>query len=90
MRPFASKLDFDCKRMVLTQRKETCGERLFGKGYIRQQGDGTLAFKIYVTRHYAKRLTQFVSNYARGNADSTARSDAYNNLERCVGQPILS
>ena len=30
------KLDLDCKRMVLTQRKKKGSERFIGKGYIRQ------------------------------------------------------
>jgi hypothetical protein len=46
-------LDFDCKRMVLAQRKKG-GERFEGQGYIRQSTDGTLGFKIYVTQHDAK------------------------------------
>jgi hypothetical protein len=48
-------LEFDCKRMVLSQRKED-GERFEGQGYIRQSPDGTLAFRIYVTKHNAKPL----------------------------------
>jgi len=46
-------LDFDCKRIVLTQRKKG-GEQFEGPGYIRQSTDGTLVFKIYVTQHNAK------------------------------------
>jgi hypothetical protein len=34
-------LDFDCKRIVLAQRKEG-GERFEGQGYVRQSTDGTL------------------------------------------------
>jgi hypothetical protein len=48
-------LDFDCKRMVLAQRKNG-GERFEGQGYIRQSTDGTLLFKIYVTQYNAKPL----------------------------------
>jgi hypothetical protein len=47
------KIDFDCKRMVLTQRKKK-GERFIGKGYIRQLDNGSLSFKLYVARHNAK------------------------------------
>jgi hypothetical protein len=46
-------LDFDCKRMVLAQRK-TGGERFEGQGFIRQLTDGTLISKIYVTEHNVK------------------------------------
>jgi hypothetical protein len=46
-------LDFDCKRMLLVQRKKG-GERFEGQGYIRQTTDGTLIFKIYVTECDAK------------------------------------
>jgi hypothetical protein len=48
-------LDIDCKRMVLTQHKDG-GERFEGQGYIRQADDGTLIFKIYVTKYDAKPL----------------------------------
>jgi hypothetical protein len=48
-------LNFDCKRMVLSQRKEG-GERFEGQGYISQSPDGTLIFKIYVTLHNAEQL----------------------------------
>ena len=46
-------LDFDCKRIVLAQRKKG-GERFEGQGYVRQSTDGTLACKIYITQHNAK------------------------------------
>jgi hypothetical protein len=46
-------LDFDCKRMVLAQRKKD-GKRFEGQGYIRQSTDGALVFKIYVTQHNAE------------------------------------
>jgi hypothetical protein len=46
-------LDFDCKRIVLAQRKEG-GERFEGQGYVRQSTDGTLVCKIYITQHNAK------------------------------------
>jgi hypothetical protein len=46
-------LDFDCKRMVLVQRKQG-GKRFEGQGYIRQSTDGTLWLKIYVTQHDAE------------------------------------
>jgi len=49
------RLNFDCKRMVLTQHKEG-GERFEGQGYIRQSLDGTLAFKMYVTEYRAEPL----------------------------------
>jgi hypothetical protein len=48
-------LDIDCKRMMLTQHKEG-GERFEGQGYIRQADDGSLIFKIYVTKYDAKPL----------------------------------
>jgi hypothetical protein len=46
-------LDFDCKRMVLVQRKQG-GERFEGPGYISQSTEGVLMFKIYVTQHEAE------------------------------------
>lgn len=46
-------LDLDCKRMVLSQRKEN-GECFEGPGCIRQHTDGTISFKIYVTKHNAQ------------------------------------
>ena len=42
-------LDLDCKKIVLSQHKEG-GERFEGQGYIRQELDGTLKFKLYVTK----------------------------------------
>jgi hypothetical protein len=42
-------LEFDCKRIVLSQHK-VGGERFEGQGYIRQLPEGTLTFKIYVTQ----------------------------------------
>ncbi|MBR8034725.1 hypothetical protein [Burkholderia vietnamiensis] len=44
------KLELDCRRMVLSQSTEG-GERYEGKGYIRQDADGGLVYKIYVTGH---------------------------------------
>jgi hypothetical protein len=46
-------LEFDCKRMVLSQRKKD-GEHFEGQGYIRQSSDGTIVFRIYVTKYEAK------------------------------------
>ena len=46
-------LDIDCKRMVLAQHKEG-GERYEGPGYIHQDRDGSLLFKIYATEKNAK------------------------------------
>jgi hypothetical protein len=46
-------LDFDCRRMVLTQRESKGAERFVGKGYIRQLQDGTLTFKLYASRYNA-------------------------------------
>jgi hypothetical protein len=40
-------IDLDCKRMVLSQQKEN-GEHFEGPGYIRQNADGALLFKLYV------------------------------------------
>jgi hypothetical protein len=51
-------LDFDCKRMALIQHKDG-GERFEGQGYIRQITDGTLTFKIYVTKSDAKPFGYF-------------------------------
>src|SRR5579872_1046183 len=57
-------IDLDCKNMVLSRHKEG-GERLEGPGYIRQDPDGSLLFKLYVTRsenahplrHFESQLT---------------------------------
>jgi hypothetical protein len=43
------KVDIDCKKMVLKQHKEG-GEHFEGQGYIKQTDDGTLSFKLYVTK----------------------------------------
>ena len=43
-------LDFDCKRMVLSQNKEG-GARFEGQGYVQQSPGSALIFKIYVTQH---------------------------------------
>jgi hypothetical protein len=43
-------LDLDCKKIVLSQHKEG-GERFEGQGYIRQELDGILIFKLYVTTY---------------------------------------
>ena len=43
-------LDIDCKKMILTQRQEN-GERYEGQGYIRQDEDGDLVFKLYVAKY---------------------------------------
>ncbi|WP_321889484.1 hypothetical protein [Paraburkholderia bannensis] len=43
-------VDLDCRHIVLTQNKEG-GERYEGKGYIRQNVDGILVYKLYVTGH---------------------------------------
>src|SRR5436190_1884822 len=74
------KLDFDCKRMVLTQRKKKGGERFGGKGYIRQLDDGTLTFKIYVTRHNAKPLGHLEALY-RTKAGEVHLDDLYYDLK---------
>ncbi|QGZ55079.1 hypothetical protein [Paraburkholderia acidiphila] len=44
------KLDLDCRRIALTQNKEG-GERYEGKGYIGQDADGVVVYKLYVTDH---------------------------------------
>ena len=41
--------DIDCKEMVLQQNKASAA-RFTGQGYIRQAEDGTLNFKIYVSK----------------------------------------
>jgi hypothetical protein len=74
------KLDFDCKRMVLTQRKKKGGERFIGKGYIRQLDDGTLTFKLYVTRHNAKPLRHLEALH-RTKAGEIHRDDLYYDLK---------
>jgi hypothetical protein len=43
------KVDIDCKKMVLKQHIEG-GEHFEGQGYIKQIDDGTLSFKLYVTK----------------------------------------
>jgi hypothetical protein len=48
----AGRFDFNCKRMVLTQRRDG-GEVYEGPGYLRQNSAGSLVFKIYVTQHNA-------------------------------------
>jgi hypothetical protein len=73
-------LDFDCKRMVLTQRKRKGGERFIGKGYIRQSDDGTLTFKLYVTRHNAKPLAHLEAIH-RTKAGEVHRDDLYYDLK---------
>ena len=73
------KLDFDCKRMVLTQRKKG-GERFIGKGYIRQLDDGTLTFKLYVTRHNAK-PQQNIETFLRTKAGEIHGDDLYYDLK---------
>ena len=45
-----SEIEFDCPKMTLIQRKKG-GEFYEGQGYIRQDKNGNLTFKIYVTRH---------------------------------------
>ena len=74
------KLDFDCKRMVLTQRRKKGGERFVGKGYIRQLDDGTLSFKLYVTRHNAKPLRHLEALH-RTKAGEIHRDDLYYDLK---------
>jgi hypothetical protein len=73
-------LDFDCTRMVLTQRKKKGGERFIGKGYIRQLHDGTLTFKLYVTRHNAKPLAHLEA-LVRTKAGEVHRDDLYYDLK---------
>lgn len=43
------KVNIDCKKMVLKQHIEG-GEYFEGQGYIKQTDDGTLSFKLYVTK----------------------------------------
>lgn len=74
------KLDFDCKRMVLTQRKKKGGERFSGKGYIRQLDDGTLAFKIYVTRRNARPFGHLEALH-RTKAGEVHQNDLYYDLK---------
>ncbi len=74
------KLDFDCKRMVLTQRKTNGGERFIGKGYIRQLEDGSLTFKLYVNRHNAKPMGHFEALHST-KAGEIHSDDLYYDLE---------
>jgi len=43
-------IDLDCKKIVLTQRKED-GERFEGQGYIRQTEEGALEHSAFRLRH---------------------------------------
>lgn len=54
--------EVDCKRIVLTQNKET-GERYEGKGYIKQDTDGVLIYNLYVTKHENTTPHSQLSNY---------------------------
>jgi hypothetical protein len=74
------KLDFDCKRMVLTQRKKKGRERFVGKGYIRQLDDGTLAFKLYATRYNAKPF-RHLEAFFRTKAGEVHGNDLYYDLK---------
>jgi len=56
------KLELDCKRIVLTQNKEG-GERYEGKGYIKQDADGVVIFKLYATEHQNTTPHSQLSNY---------------------------
>lgn len=56
------KLELDCKRIVLTQNKEG-GERYEGKGYIKQDPDGVVIYKIYTTEHENTTPYGQLSNY---------------------------
>jgi hypothetical protein len=47
--PRRGAIDLDCKKIVLRQHKES-GERFEGQGYIRQNPDGALIFKLYVAK----------------------------------------
>ena len=58
-------LDIDCKRMVLTQRKEG-GDYFEGQGYIRQADTGALIFKIYVAKYNAKPFGHLEALRSRG------------------------
>ncbi|MGS1063509.1 hypothetical protein [Burkholderia glumae] len=55
-------LELDCKRIVLTQNKEG-GERYQGKGYIKQDADGVVVYKLYVTEHLNTTPHNQLSNY---------------------------
>ncbi|WP_026229892.1 hypothetical protein [Trinickia symbiotica] len=57
-------VDLDCRRLVLTQDKEG-GERYEGKGYIRQNADGVLVYKLYVIRHENATPHSSLNNYFR-------------------------
>ncbi|MBW0450521.1 hypothetical protein EN871_20295 [bacterium M00.F.Ca.ET.228.01.1.1] len=56
------KLELDCKRIVLTQNKEG-GERYVGKGYIKQDTDGVVVYKLYVNEHQNTTPHSQLSNY---------------------------
>lgn len=73
-------IDFDCKRIVLTQRKKEGGERFFGTGYIRQLEGGELAFKLYVTRYRAKPLGHLEALF-KTKAGEIHRDDLYYDLK---------
>ena len=72
-------LDIDCKSMVLAQRKAG-GEQFEGQGYIRQAEDGTLIFKIYVTKHNAEVSGHFQA-MVNGSAGQLYPDEAFYDLE---------
>ncbi|MCW3605197.1 hypothetical protein [Burkholderia cenocepacia] len=55
-------IDIDCRRIVLAQDKEG-GERYEGKGYIRQNSDGVLVYKLYVAKHENATPHSTLQNY---------------------------
>jgi hypothetical protein len=72
-------LDIDCKRMVLSARKQG-GDQFEGQGYIRQSEDGALTLKIYVTQHTATPYEHFTS-WLAVSAGRVHSDDMYYDLD---------
>src|SRR5665213_565074 len=74
----ANNLEIDCIEMSLTQEASASPIVYHGKGYIRQDKDGVLNFKIFVSKventNIAQQMHQVLSNQS-GRTYVDSRSD---------------
>ena len=73
-------LDLDCKNIILAQR-QVDGERFEGQGYIKQDTDRTLVFKIYVCKHQNATLFRRHTAQANDLAGKILADDMFYDLE---------
>lgn len=75
----AGRFEIDCKRMVILQNKAD-GSRFEGQGYIRQNAEGILIFKMYVEKWQIADRMKFLEQVFENRSGKIYEDDSYYDL----------